>query len=452
VRPQGAAANVPTAIGIIGVTFPPGKAKNYAFSCYSAGAPLGSVFGNILSGFVAEYADWKWVFAVTAIMAGLISLAGFFVIPPPPPSSGPPTPSPNGASTGSVTASAATVDWIGATLVTVGLLALMFALTEGNVVGWSTPWIPALIVVSIVIIVAFVLWQNFLEKRLRQSVAAGVVTGRRERLLGVVPFVYPPPLIKVSLFRNFRFSAAMLQMLLFFASFNDFVIYATYFFQDYQGLSPLQTMLRFIPTGVSGVVVAFIVARLLHRVPTVLIAVTGNVAVSIACLLYAVPIPPRTSYFAWGLPSMILAVIGADTTWPSLTLFTSRSLPPQDQAIGGALINASGQLGRAIGLAISTAIQIAVTADARGVSVQDAGSMRPWDDATLKAIRASSWMNMAFGLAALIVAPLVFRGMEIVGKAEPRSAASPRANGDGEEGVLAEPEAQQPEAARQEKS
>ena len=31
---QGAAANVPTAIGILGVTFPPGKAKNYAFSAY----------------------------------------------------------------------------------------------------------------------------------------------------------------------------------------------------------------------------------------------------------------------------------------------------------------------------------------------------------------------------------------------------------------------------------
>ena len=31
---QGSAANVPTAIGILGTTFPPGKAKNYAFSTY----------------------------------------------------------------------------------------------------------------------------------------------------------------------------------------------------------------------------------------------------------------------------------------------------------------------------------------------------------------------------------------------------------------------------------
>jgi MFS family permease len=46
--PQGAAANVPTAIGVIGVTIPPGKAKAYAFTCYGGGAPLGAVFGNIL--------------------------------------------------------------------------------------------------------------------------------------------------------------------------------------------------------------------------------------------------------------------------------------------------------------------------------------------------------------------------------------------------------------------
>ena len=58
----GAAANVPTAIGILGVTFVPGKAKNYAFAAYSAGAPMGSVFGNILGGLVAEYASWKWMY------------------------------------------------------------------------------------------------------------------------------------------------------------------------------------------------------------------------------------------------------------------------------------------------------------------------------------------------------------------------------------------------------
>ncbi|EHK17433.1 uncharacterized protein TRIVIDRAFT_75898 [Trichoderma virens Gv29-8] len=384
----GSAANVPTAIGILGVTFPPGRAKNYAFVAYGAGAPLGSVFGNILSGFIAQYADWKWVFGVLAIMGAIVSICGILFIPAPPPSAssasrkGPPS-----------------IDWIGATLITIGLLALTFALTEGNVVGWNTPWVPVLIVLSILIIAAFVVWQWYLERRLTSA--------KQEESDAV------------SIFRNFQFSAVMIIMGVFFASFNNYLIYATYYFQEYQGLSPLQTMLRFIPTGVGGALVAIIVSQLLDRVPTVFILITGNLAVSVACLLYAVPISPTTTYFAWGLPAMVLSVVGADTTWPCLTLFTSRALPREDQAVGGALINAVGQFGRSIGLAISTATQTAVMANARGLPVKDVGNIKAWDPASLKGLRAASWMNFALGIASLVVVLIAFPTLEIVGKAEP---------------------------------
>ncbi|KAK7610651.1 hypothetical protein JOL62DRAFT_556852 [Phyllosticta paracitricarpa] len=50
---QGAAANVPTAIGILGVMFSLGKYKNFAFAAYGAGAPMGFIFGNILGGVIA---------------------------------------------------------------------------------------------------------------------------------------------------------------------------------------------------------------------------------------------------------------------------------------------------------------------------------------------------------------------------------------------------------------
>lgn len=44
----GAAANVPAAIGILGVSIPPGRVKNYSFAIYSAGAPLGAVCGTFV--------------------------------------------------------------------------------------------------------------------------------------------------------------------------------------------------------------------------------------------------------------------------------------------------------------------------------------------------------------------------------------------------------------------
>ncbi|KAI0420502.1 major facilitator superfamily transporter [Xylaria grammica] len=380
----GAAANVPTAIGILGVTFPPGKAKNYAFSAYASGAPLGSVFGNLLAGGIASATSWKWVFGTLGALGVVVTVAGLLFIPPPPPSLVPPQ-------RGLVLLKS--VDWLGGFLVTAGLLALLFALTEGNVVGWGTPWVPVLIVVALILLGIFYAWQWYQENR----------TTRR-------------PLIKVSIFKNGRFCAGLVIMALFFASFNNFIVYATYFFQDYQGLGPLQTTLRFIPTGVTGALVAFIVSHLISRVPTWILLLCANTAISISCLLFSVPLPQNTSYFAFGLPAFILSVIGADITWPCLTLFTSKSLPQEDQALGGGLINASAGVGRAIGLAIDTAIQTAVLARERHVSVEQAGMITAWDNPSLVSIRAANWFNFALGLSCVAVVCIAFRGTGIVGR------------------------------------
>ncbi|KAH8894155.1 MFS general substrate transporter [Thozetella sp. PMI_491] len=400
----GSAANVPTAIGILGTTFPPGKAKNYAFSTYSAGAPLGSIFGNLLGGFISQYASWKWVFGAVAILGAIVTLAGIVFIPAPK----------HTLHDEGVTVKAS-VDWLGAALITVGSLTLMLALTEGNVVGWSTPWIPVLIVVSVILIVFFVLWQRHLEKRGGQ-----------------------PPLMKVSIFKSARFSAAMAIMALAFSSFNNFIVYATYYYQNYQGLDPLQTTLRFLPTGIGGVLIAAVVAQLLARIPTYFILAFGNASVTISNLLFAVPIPPATTYFAYGLPAMILSVVGADTAWPCLTLFTSHSLPQEDQALGGALVNMMGQIGRTIGLAIATAIQTAVMAKERGVGVEDVGHMVVGEDASLAGLRAANWWSAGLGLMSLVLVIGIFRGSGIIGKAGVKREAKKRA-GIAARGALQEP-------------
>lgn len=340
------------------------------------------MFGNLLAGFIAANTHWMWVFIVMGILCALVAIAGIFVIPPP-----------KSTLHDQGVHAKHSVDWLGGTLITGGLICLMFSLTQGNVVGWSTPWIPVLLAISLILITMFGWWQRRLE-----------LQGRR-------------PLMKVSMFHSVRFSAAMVIMALFFSSFNNFIVYATYFFQEFQGHDELQTTLRFIPTGVVGAITAFVVAHLLSRVPTFMLLMFGNLCVSLANLLFAVPISPNTSYFAYGLPAMILSVFGADTTWPSLTLFTSASLPDEDQALGGALINAMGQFGRAIGLAIATAIQTAVMARERGVDIEHAGHVQIWDDASLKGLRAANWLNFGLGLTALVVVSVFFQGSGIVGKA-----------------------------------
>ncbi|KAJ5106931.1 hypothetical protein N7456_003606 [Penicillium angulare] len=38
----------------------------------------------------------------------------------------------------------------------------------------------------------------------------------------------------------------------YYASFNGFQIFATYFYEEYQGLSTIETTKRFLPSGVLG--------------------------------------------------------------------------------------------------------------------------------------------------------------------------------------------------------
>lgn len=40
----------PSALGILGTSFPPGQAKSWAFATFSAGAPLGGSVGAVFSG------------------------------------------------------------------------------------------------------------------------------------------------------------------------------------------------------------------------------------------------------------------------------------------------------------------------------------------------------------------------------------------------------------------
>ncbi|CAK7230931.1 hypothetical protein SBRCBS47491_007756 [Sporothrix bragantina] len=414
----GAAANVPTAIGILGTTFPPGKAKNYAFAAYGAGAPLGSVFGNLMAGLITSYANWKWVFGALAIMSGIVTVVGYLIIPAHAPLSMVPAASStnsedshNSASSPpqlSLLASLRSIDWLGAFLVTLGLVGLLFALTEGNVVGWATPWIGVLIGVSVLLVAAFVGWQMWLERPVNV-------------LLQDAGHVWPPrPLVRMSIFKRSAggglFATSLAIMALFFSSFNGYLVYATYFYQDYLGLSAIQTTLRFIPTGVAGVTTCFCVAPLLGRIPTYWILLFGNACVCISNLLLAVPIPPSTSYFAYGLEAMVLSVFGADTAWPSLTLFVSHALPREDQALGGALVNMAGQVGRAIGLAIATAVQTTVMASARGVTVANVGGTIVRDQPTLLGMRAGSYFNFGLGVASFLVVLVAFRGSGVIGK------------------------------------
>ncbi|KAI5776553.1 drug resistance protein [Geopyxis carbonaria] len=382
----GAAANVPAAIGILGASIPPGRVKNYSFAIYSAGAPLGAVVGNLVGGILTQYADWKWIFYVLAIASALIVAVAWFVIPTPAPAPAP-------------AKAALQIDWLGAFLSTSALVALIFALSDGpsRRHGWSQPHIIALLALSLLLAGAFLAWQRHLEAHCTL-----------------------PPLLRPSLFRRHRtLSAAMAVTLFFWAAFNNYMIYATYFYQPYLGLSPIATTLRFLPTGIAGLLTTAASGYLLGRAPAAAILALGTAATATACLLMALPIPPAASYWAYGFPAMVLAVVGADTVYPCLALYTTSAMPRADQALAGGVFNTVAQVGRAVGLALATVVDEAVRGHGRrgGRDGRDGRDGRERLARLLSAIRAAQWVNFALAVVALAVAVVGLRRIGKVGRA-----------------------------------
>ena len=115
---------------------------------------------------------------------------------------------------------------------------------------------------------------------------------------------------------------------------------------------------------------------------------------------------------------MSLSVLGADTLFPCLVLFVAHSLPREDQSLGGAMINAMGQVGRAIGLAICTAIQLSVQNSREGASGNAAvAESNLGNPAFLAGLRAAQWFSAAIALCAVVVVTFAFKGVGIIGKA-----------------------------------
>src|SRR5439155_8865581 len=134
---QGAGAAVfPLSYGIIRDEFPREKV-GVAIGLVSAVFGVGGGFGIVLSGVIVDHASWRWLFIVGSIaLAAAVVLVHRFV-----PESPVKTPS--------------RVDFLGAGLMSVGLISMLLALTEGENWGWTSGRIVALAAVAVVFLLAW---------------------------------------------------------------------------------------------------------------------------------------------------------------------------------------------------------------------------------------------------------------------------------------------------------
>lgn len=127
---MGSAACIPAGIGIIASTFS-GRTRSSAFAAFSAGGPIGGGLGLIVGGLLTAYTDQSWRAALWCFgaVAFLVAVVSWFVVIP-----------------DRHQDPDRRVDWIGAAIITVGLVLLMFSISDAESAphGWKSgcesPW------------------------------------------------------------------------------------------------------------------------------------------------------------------------------------------------------------------------------------------------------------------------------------------------------------------------
>ncbi|MFD6443766.1 MFS transporter [Promicromonospora sp. NPDC060204] len=350
---QGVAAALmaPAALAIMTVTFPHGRERNTAFAIFGAVAGAGSAVGLLLGGVLTEFLSWRWCllvnvpFVVAGVVAALVLL------------------------TESRAEGDRRYDVLGAVTVSTGLAALVYGLTLAEE-SWTSGATLGMLALGLVLLAAFVL----VESRSNH------------------------PLLPLRVVRHRARAAAFLLQAITGAVMIGAMLYLTFHLQIVLGLSPLLAGLASLPiTGGIMVTVPF-ATKLLNQIGPRRQLIFGPL-ISALGVAYLSFITVDGSYWAQVFPGVLVMGIGMGFTFVPLQNLSLLGVAPHDAGAAAAAANASNQVGGSIGLAVVTALYVAVTANAA-----DPGSAQATVDGYSAVFLAAAGILVA---AAVVAAALI---------------------------------------------
>ena len=324
----GAAMMLPAALSLLTTMFKEGSERNTALGVWGGVAGLASAAGVFLGGVLTEGPGWRWVLFVNPPIAVFLLLAIFWLLP--------------GKRR---RAPLARFDILGSTLVTGGMLLLVYALVKAPDQGWGTARTIGELLGALALLTAFVI--N--EQRSKN------------------------PLVPLSIFRVRGLAAANVTQLIALAGFLSMFFFLTLYMQNVLGYSPIQTGAAYLPLTFGVGISAGVSSQLLSRVGTRPVIVVGAL-VAAGGLYYLSRVPVDGSYLADLFPGLMVVSFGLGAVFVAITTAANAGVPADKAGLAAALLNASQQVGGALGLAIFSGIATSRTNHllATGAPVPDA--------------------------------------------------------------------------------
>ena len=309
VQGSGAALMMVNSPAIITEVFPPHE-RGRALGINGITFAIGGIAGPLLGGLILSVADWRWVFYINVPIGIIGTVWGYLAL-----------------KEKSVRRREERFDFPGAILFSVGLIALLFALTMGIQFSWTSAPILSLFGIFIVMLVLFLSWER-----------------RAAR-----------PVLDLSLFENrvYNFSvlSAMLQALAMFAM--NFLI--VFYLQAVRGYDPLTAALLLIPFSIVSAVVGPLSGVLADRIGARVPATVGLILQAAALVWFIFTLTPSTPYGSI-VVGLVLVGIGGGLFWAPNTSAAMNSAPRDRLGIASAALATLRQTGMVTSFALALAV------------------------------------------------------------------------------------------------
>ncbi|KQW17773.1 MFS transporter [Streptomyces sp. Root369] len=372
----------PAALSLITTSYEEGPRRNKALLVFAGTGAGGFSLGLVIGGLLTAL-GWRWVFFAPVLMAGVLLLAAFRLIPRRP------APPPTGHG----------FDLLGALTAAGAMLLAAYTvvrLEHGLDAWWSTT-----------------------ASALGALLLGAAFVGVERRAAN--------PLVRLGILRTGPVVRADLGALLFVGAFFGFQFVVTLYLQELRGWSSVQTAIALVIMGCDAVLAPTLTPRLVSRFGNVRVIVGGFLLAVLAYGLF-LPVGMDWPYLAM-FPTLIIAGTAFALAYGPLTIAATDGVAESEQGLAGGLLHTATQFGSAIGISAVTAVY--------GLALGEAGGSAP--EARLSAFRTALTVPVVMVVLGLVISLLSVRAVRRASQVSNVSASQTSANPAQRSGGMASP-------------
>jgi MFS family permease len=312
--------------------FPEGAERNKALGVWGAVAGSGGAAGVLLGGILTQGPGWEWVLFVNTP----IGLAAAAIAP-------------RLIAESRADGENRNFDIAGAVAVTAGLSLLVYALVGASDAGWGSFKTIGLLALSVLLLLAF-----------------GVIESRTS-----------DPLVPFRIFKLRTVSGANATGLLIGASLFAMFFFISLYMQQVLGYDALKAGVSYLPLAGSIILSAGIASQLVTRFGFKPVLIAGMVLIA-GGLVWFAQVSTHGSFLGDILGPSIIVAVGLGFAFVPVTIAAVAGVDDHDVGLASGLINASQQVGGALGLAV-----LATIANSRTANLLSGGHTAPKQALTL---------------------------------------------------------------------